>query len=507
MIKAPKINNIIILGGGTAGWMTANLLALRWTHLGINITLVESPEIGIIGVGEGSTPKLKDFFDTLGVKESEWMPECNATYKNGITFKHWSTVRGFESYFHPFGCTIDALTYKLFRTNVMLRQKGIDVNAHPNRFFLMASLADKKLAPIAPKNFPFQMDYSYHFDSHLLGNFLKRKAIENGVKHIEGTVKDVALNSNGDITTITLKNSLNLSADFFIDCSGFASVLLQKTLKVPFNNFSKNLFNDAAIALPTPLTAKIPSQTVSTALKYGWAWQIPLTNRFGNGYVYSTAFCSKEQAEIELRAELGLLDNDVEARHLKMKVGCVSKSWYRNCVAIGLSQGFIEPLEATALQFVHSTIEEFIQAFELGHFTSKYQETFNTRINLNFEGIRDYIVLHYKSNSREDTDYWRENRENSNISSNLQTMLSCWHKMYSIEETLKRLDIGKYYTSISWNCLLAGVGRFPLQESLIPPDKNMGEVDLDFIDNFLHGCTLNFDDHKKSLRKHQSKPD
>ena len=129
-----KINDIVILGGGTAGWMTANLLAAKWSRYGIKITLIESPEIGIIGVGEGSTPKLKDFFDSLGIKESEWMPECNATFKNGIKFKNWSTVKGYEEYFHPFGCTIDTLTYKLFRANTMQRQKGYDVDAHPDRF-------------------------------------------------------------------------------------------------------------------------------------------------------------------------------------------------------------------------------------------------------------------------------------------------------------------------------------------------------------------------------------
>ncbi|MCW8876711.1 MAG: tryptophan 7-halogenase [Kangiellaceae bacterium] len=497
-----NVKDIIILGGGTAGWMAANLMAAQWHEKGINITLVESPEIGVIGVGEGSTPKLKDFFDTLNIEESEWMPACNATYKNGIDFRDWSTIPGFESYFHPFGSTIDSLTYKFFKTNAILRRKNVDVSAHPNHFFLMTKLAAKKLAPIAPPNFPFQMDYAYHFDSVLLGQFLKKKAIERGVKYVEGTVENAQLSENGKIASIHLKNGDELSADYFVDCSGFYSFLLQKTLGVPFKSFSDNLFNDSAVAMPTEITSEIPSQTVSTALSNGWAWEIPLTNRFGNGYVYSSKFISSDQAETELRQTLGLLDADVEVRHLKMKVGRAEKSWHKNCVAIGLSQGFIEPLEATALQFVQTTIESFIQAFEMGNFSETHQTQFNEQINRNFEGIRDYIVLHYKTNSRNDTEYWRANRENTNISSNLQAMLSCWDNVQNLEEALQRLDIGKYYTSISWNCLLAGVGRFTQKDKLIQLDKQPHGVDLDYVDNFLNGCSLNFGDHREQLNSY-----
>ena len=179
-----KVKSIVILGGGTAGWMTANVLQKKWQHLGINISLVESPDIGIVGVGEGSTPKLKYFFDSLDISEAEWMPECNATYKNGISFKNWSTVPGYEEYFHPFGCSLDFVTLKFLYNNATLRRKGVDVTANPNRFSLMASLAEKKLAPIASANFPFHFQYGYHFDSVLIGKFLQKKAEEVGINHI-----------------------------------------------------------------------------------------------------------------------------------------------------------------------------------------------------------------------------------------------------------------------------------------------------------------------------------
>jgi len=420
------MKNIVILGGGTAGWMAANLLQKRWRQKGVNITVVESPDIGIIGVGEGSTPLLKEFFDSLDISESEWMPQCNATYKNGISFNNWSTVSGYESYFHPFPCSLDFATFGLLYKYTALRRSGVDVLAHPNRFSLMAGLTQKKLAPLPAENFPFHFQYGYHFDSVLIGKFLRGKAKESGVSHIEGTVETVEQDSDGNIKALKLKNGDILSGDFFIDCSGFASILLQRTLKVPFLSFSENLFNDSAVALPTEIEADAPVETLSTALTNGWAWKIPLTNRFGNGYVFSSQYCSPDEAETELRAHLGVLDSDVEARHLKMKVGRAQESWSKNCLAVGLSQGFIEPLEATALQFVYSTIDQFAQALEQGGFTNEHREAFNEQMNANFEGIRDYIVLHYKTNSRSDSQYWIDNRENQKISENLRAMIECW---------------------------------------------------------------------------------
>ena len=443
-----KVKNIVILGGGTAGWMTANVLQKKWQHLGIKITLIESPDIGVIGVSEGSTPLLKVFLDSLDISESEWMPECNATYKNGISFKNWSTVSGYEEYFHPFPCGLDSLTFNYHYNNATQRRKGVDVIANPNRFSLMASLTEKKLAPIPSENFPFNFQYGYHFDSILLGKFLRKKAVERGINHIQGTVESVAQHSNGDINSLKLSDGQTLSADFFVDCSGFTSILLEKTLKVPFISFSDNLFNDSAIALPTKIDPRIPSETLSTALTNGWAWQIPLTNRFGNGYVYSSQYCTQDEAEIELRAHLGVVDDDIEARHLKMKVGRAQESWRNNCVAVGLSQGFIEPLEATAIQFIYATIEQFAIAFEEGGFTNQHKDEFNQRVNMNYEGIRDYIVLHYKTNSRSDSQYWIDNRENKNISNNLNAMLDCWYNIQNLEAELKRLDIATYYTTV-----------------------------------------------------------
>ena len=498
------MKNIVILGGGTAGWMTANLLQKKWRQRGIQISVVESPDIGIIGVGEGSTPLLKEFFDSLEISESEWMPQCNATYKNGISFNDWSTVPGYESYFHPFPCSLDFATFGFLYKYTELRRKGADVLAHPNRFSLMAGLTERKLAPLPAENFPFHFQYGYHFDSVLIGKFLREKAKESGVSHIEATVEKVEQESDGSIKSLLLNTGQILSGDFFVDCSGFASILLQKTLKVPFVSFAENLFNDSAVAIPTDIETEIPAETLSTALSNGWAWKIPLTNRFGNGYVFSSKYCSPDEAETELRSHLNILESDVEARHLKMKVGRVQETWAKNCVAVGLSQGFIEPLEATALQFVYSTIEQFSQALEEGNFSGKNRDEFNARMNANFEGVRDYIVLHYKTNSRSDSQYWIDNRENQKISDNLRAMIECWYAIEDTQEALTRLNIGSYYSQRSWTCLLAGVGVFPKQENLVTPDKEnvgMAMKDLEYVDDFIKGCSMNFESHGKLLSR------
>ncbi|WP_225318766.1 tryptophan halogenase family protein [Cellvibrio sp. KY-GH-1] len=496
---APARKKIVIIGGGTAGWMAANLMIARWGKLGFDIHLVESPQIGIIGVGEGSTPQLKGFMDSLGIEESEWMPECNATYKVGISFRNWSVIPGFTSYFHPFPAQPDDYTAPGFFHNSFVRRKGIDVEGHPDHFFLASYLAQQKLAPVAAEHFPFEINYGYHFDSSSLGKFLGRKAVARGAVHKEATINQVNLSENGDIASVTTDTGETIAGDIFIDCSGFSGLLIQKTLKVSFKSFGENLFNTSAVVMPTPIGEQIESQTISTALKYGWAWSIPLTSRIGNGYVYSSHFCSKDDAETELRAHLGLLDSDVQARHLQMNVGRVEQHWAKNCVAVGLSQGFIEPLEATALHLVQETVQEFINCFESGQFTDKKRDEFNFSINKRFEAVRDYIVCHYRVNSRKDTDYWVENGRNEKVSDSLRAVLHAWVSGNNLSDELDRQKIDNYYPSISWHCLLAGYGIYPTPAQLKPGNEFANKYNLEKISNFIQRCGMNFKPHRQQL--------
>ncbi|NQD37509.1 tryptophan 7-halogenase [Permianibacter sp. IMCC34836] len=490
---------IVILGGGTAGWIAANLMATHWQEQNIEITLVESPDIGIIGVGEGSTPPLKGFMETIGVTESEWMPECQATYKVGITFRNWSTKPGFTQYVHPFLSQPDHFTVPAFFHNSFLRRKGVDLDGHPDHFFLATHLIEKSLAPITPANFPFEINYGYHFDSALLGKFLAKVAAKKGVKYQQATVTSVVLDEAGNIDYLKTDADQVIKADFYVDSSGFRSQLLQQALKVPFISSAQSLFNDAAVVFPTETGDRIEPQTVSTALKYGWAWKIPLRHRVGNGYVYSSSFCDKDKAEAEFREHLGLTGADIEARHLKFKIGRAEKQWHKNCLAVGLSQGFIEPLEATALDMVQETVVRFIEAYNKGGFTNQYEDEFNTRINGRFDAVRDYIVCHYRITSRTDTDYWLECGRNEKISNSLRSILTSWVSGQNITDELERQKLDAYFPNVSWNCLLAGKGVYPNKEQLRPGNELAHRYKLADIRRYIEGCGLNFRPHRELL--------
>jgi tryptophan 6-halogenase len=461
---------ILIVGGGTAGWMAAISLAHSWGKLGAEITLLESDAIGIIGVGEGSTPKMRRFFAKLGIADQEWMPHCNGTYKCGIRFPNWSTRPGYESYYHPFFSASDDPYIRAFYQNLILRQRNLDAHALPDTYFVSNYLAKHARAPLPDGGIDYVADYAYHFDARLIGDFLKTRSLAMGVKHLVDTVTRVEQAENGDIAAVQTEAHGRVEADFFIDCTGFASVLICKTLQVPFVSYKDYLFNDRAVAMPTPHAdpAVLRSETTSTALKYGWAWKIPLTNRVGNGYVYSSDYLDEAAAEQELRSHLKLSgDNQPEARHLKMRVGRLEQAWAKNCLAIGLAQGFIEPLEATALMIVQDTVENFIEQYQRGGWSAQFQEPFNAKVNLIFDSVRDYVYMHYKLNSRQDTPYWVAARENPHISDSVREILEVWDNGGDLLDEINRQSARMSYSPTSWFCIMAGMGRFPRK----PPRK------------------------------------
>lgn len=497
----PKVRRILIVGGGSAGWMTALTLARSCTGSGVEIAVIESPTVGVIGVGEGSTPWLRGFFDGLGIEEAEWMPACHATYKCGIAFAGWSTKPGFERYFHPFASMLDNLTMTQFVHNVEARLNGANVHAHPDRFFIAARLAAEHRAPKAPDHFPFDVWHGYHVDSALLAQFLQRKALERGVRYKRSHVTHATLDDTGAIATVVTQEGKSLTADLFIDCTGFAGLLIDKTLRTPFVSFSDNLFNDALVTLSSPIGTSIPSETVATALSHGWTWKVPLTSGYGNGYVYSTQFCSSAEAETELRRHLGLLDSDTTARHLRMRIGRVTRHWNKNCLAVGLSQGFIEPLEATALLFIQQTAAAFAECLQRGDLSEAAQERFNQQLNEQFEGTRDYIVTHYKMSTREDTEYWRANAANRNLSDELLQLYSAWMSGRSIAADVREQAIGKGYPVFSWYSIMAGMGIFPDPGDLRSPTAQEARYNMAEIDNLLDRSRVNYPAHRKALAR------
>nr|WP_247711156.1 tryptophan halogenase family protein [Qipengyuania vesicularis] len=484
------------MGGGSAGWITACLLHHEWGARGGKVTVVESPAIGIIGVGEGSTPQLKAFFDLLGIAEREWMGACDATYKLGIRFTGWSETPGFESYFHPFPGPVDLHSEPGFAQNCALRRKGADVPAHPDDWFLASILAEQSKSPRAEETFPFAPSYGYHFDAHKLGTFLRDWAVGRGVEHRPLKVEEVELSGEQEIAALLCEGGERIEADFFVDCSGFASILSQQRLGTRFISFGENLFNDRAVVMPTAHSSTPRPQTDAIAMSAGWRWSIPLTSRVGNGYVYSSRHISDEDAEAELRAAIGTEKDAGEARLLHMKVGRVENSWTGNCLAAGLSQGFIEPLEATALHIVIYTATDFAKAFEAGGFTPKHRDTFNRRIAERYDGIRDYIVAHYRMNGRTDSDYWRENGANEALPEGLKAMITAWFTHEDIGSANREIN-GRTpaYPSLSWHCLLAGYGCFPDREKLQQLPAGIEAASLEDVRAMLQACARNFPDY------------
>lgn len=500
-----KPEHIVVVGGGTAGWMAACLLNHVWGEgeRPTKVTLIESADIDTIGVGEGSTPYMREFFKRLGLEEKDWMPACNATYKCGISFPEWSAKPGFESYFHPFFSRMDLEPAADFFRNCNLRRRGQRVSAHPDDYFVAAELARQKKSPIPRQAFDFEHDYAYHFDAGRLATFLKNYARERNVHHVIDNVTEVITAEASNISHLVTQNHGEIAADLFFDCTGFASLLLEKTLNEPFISYSDTLFNDRAVAMPTPLddSKPIPSETVSRAASAGWMWRIPLTTRYGNGYVYSSKYLSEDEAESELRQKLGAEAEGAEARHLKMRVGRVAQHWKGNCVAAGLSQGFIEPLEATAIGLIQFTIEQFIANFEQGGFTDAQRQGFNDSVNKAFDGTRDYVSLHYRLNSRDDSQYWKDNREAAKTSDSLSNLIAAWKQGEDFDAVLAVEKSYQIYMRPSWYSIFSGMGCYPDFEESVPEYTLSAEKAR----RLCHRTAKKFEAHKASWLMAMSK--
>jgi tryptophan halogenase len=415
------VKNIVIVGGGSAGWMTAANMS---KHLdGVNITLIESPDVPIIGVGESTVPPIVDFMKSLGLDEKDWMPACNATYKSSICF------RGFH------GTDDNRMWYPFNRAWAV-------ANRPANRYWLYKYYTDDSVndrfsihdyCTLVPeicrqgktvRSVPGS-SYAYHLDAVALGEYLKEYSKERGVRHVSDTITEVACHEDGAIRELVLENGEPLKGDLFIDCSGFRSLLLGQTLEEPFDDYYDSLFNDSAIAIRFPFDDKekeMVSYTLCSALSSGWVWTIPLYNRLGTGYVYSSKYQTKEDAEQEFRGYLaGVLGEDrlkeATANHIGIRVGKHRRTWVRNCVGVGLSAGFIEPLESTGLQIVQSQVSLLTQTLKgRNDYNIGDMAVYNSSITKLLDAIRDFIVCHFALTSREDTPYWRDVKYNTKLS-------------------------------------------------------------------------------------------
>lgn len=453
--------SVLIVGGGSAGWITAALLR-RTAPPWLTISLVESSNVPTVGVGEATLPGLRRALRYVGVDEAEFLTECDAIFKLGIRFSGWNTSRDF---WHPFG----AVTGPKVLVSDWLRRAAAG-GVPPIDEVLdqgTGKLAAARLAPQSAQCQPYNGElrvYAYHLDAGLYAELLKRHAIAAGVRHVVDDVTAVRVRPDGWISHVETAAHGELHADLFFDCTGFRGLLINGALGEPFEPFSQHLWCDRAVAINVPAEpaehGDLPPYTRSTTAAAGWIWQIPLFSRSGNGYVYSSAHLSPEAAEAELRAHLGV-GEDVPARHIRMRVGKSRRVWVGNCIAVGLARGFIEPLESTGLGFIHDVGEFFLYHSPDLAWDEAFAARMNAYIDGEYDFTRDFVATHYVTASRDDTPFWQQlHRDPAVRSIGVDDVLDQWHR--GDLNGLRPSDGSRpQFTPYSWAYIIGGNGLVP----------------------------------------------
>lgn len=457
------IKSIVIVGGGTAGWLTAGIVAARHrTRIEqgeLMITLIESANIPTVGVGEGTWPTMPNTLRRMGISESDFIRECGASFKQGSKFVNWNSDTKESMYYHPFDIPDGALQGD---TASYWLNEGCDESL-AKLFTSQEILCDNNLAPktISSPEYAGYANYGYHLDAVKFSKFLQKHCtVKLGVQHIIADIERTVLSTSGDIECVQLNDGRKISADFFIDCSGFRSLLLGEALGVKFSKIDDVLFADTALAVQVPYTNKddaIASYTQSTAQSAGWIWDIGLPTRRGVGYVYSSKYQSRENAEQELMAYIeksGSSTKELSVKEINFQAGHREKFFHKNCVAIGLSAGFLEPLEAAALVMIE--LSATMIAEQLPKTTSSLaiiENRFNDTFNYRWQRVIEFLKLHYIVSNRE-TPFWKDNRNAQSIPKRLQEQMVLWK--HNVPTQLDFNRIGEVFQAASYQFVLYG---------------------------------------------------
>jgi len=445
---AGNVERVVIVGGGTAGWMAAAALAKTFGR-GLAITLIESDAIGTVGVGEATIPPIRNFNLLLELDEAEFLREVNGTFKLGIEFENWGELG--ERYFHPFA-PHGADSWAAQFHHYWLRARRLGESAAFDEFSMEACLAHANRFGRTPGR---QANYAYHFDAAAYAALLRRRSEGMGVTRREGKVVDVAQHpESGFIESVTLEDGATVDGDLFIDCSGFRGLLIEQTLATGWEDWSHWLGSDRAIAVQTESGGETAPYTRSTARGAGWQWKIPLQHRVGNGLVYCSDYMDQDAAT---RTLLDNLEGQpiTEPRPIRFTTGRRLKQWNGNCVALGLASGFLEPLESTSIHLIQNSIIRLIKMFPRERIEPATVAQYNREVRTEIEYIRDFIILHYHANRRSDSQYWVDCREMP-VPDSLRHRID----LFSRNAVVFR-EAGELFSEVSWTAVLIGQGVIP----------------------------------------------
>jgi tryptophan 7-halogenase len=454
-----NIRRIVIVGGGTAGWMSAAYLARKLRHLPIAITVVDSSAIGTVGVGEATVPAIRDFFAAVELGEPEVLAATEGTIKYGIRFVDWAGAG--KSFFHPFGLYgVPARGVAFHHYWLKLRAAGHELPL--SHYCLATQLAERSLflpPPDRPVNDLGVFNFAVHFDASKFAAMLRRLSMTNGVAHIDARIDHVERDgADGRIVAVNTADGGRIEGDLWIDCSGFRSLLLGEAMAVPYRDWRRWLPCDRAIALPCRATGPHKPMTTATARAGGWQWHIPLQHRVGNGHVYCSEFVDDDEAERVLRENV---EGEVlaEPNRLRFTTGHRERFWEGNVVGIGLSAGFLEPLESTSIVLIQSALERLVKLFPDRDIDPRLAATYNRQSVLEFERIRDFLVLHYAANKRVGEPFWDAMRA-MELPGTLQGRLDAWRA--GGEFVRHEWDT---FQDPSWLSMYAGFGDLPARHS------------------------------------------
>ena len=458
------VASIVIVGGGTAGWLTAAIVSARHKeriargHL--TVTLVESPNIPILGVGEGTWPSMRTTLQKAGVSETAFFRECDAAFKQGAKFARWTTGEDDDFYYHPLQLPQGFTQLNLVPHWLEKRDQVSFCDAVSTQGYICeANLAPKT---IATPEYDGLVNYAYHLDASKFAVFMRKHCVATlGVRHVLAEVKQIEQSEDGDITAVVTDTAGSLAGDLFVDCTGFNSYLLGKTLGVPYRPCDDTLFCDTAMAVQVPYPeadSPVASHTISTAQSAGWIWDIGLPTRRGTGYVYSSRYIDDDAAERELRAYLGPAADGLSVRKIPIRGGHRERFWERNCVAIGVAAGFLEPLESSAIVLIELSArivaEQLPACREVMDIVAK---RFNETTLYRWGRIIDFLKLHYSLTKRRDTPFWRDNVEPAGIPDRLQELMELWrYQSPWMFDEFDRLE--EIFPAASYQYVLYGMG-------------------------------------------------